>query len=115
MNKNFPKLQSNKILEKWERLSEDYMVKREKVALKEKAEDIPRKKHYRMRAHCNVLSDTPFPFPLNPDWVDLTFHYPQAFQKFLKVDDFQRKKEELFLNSELTSEKPSHHLYRKSE
>lgn len=52
------------------------MRKREEVSKKEKAEVLPKKRNYRMRAHCNVLSDTAFPFPLNPDWVDWTYHYP---------------------------------------
>lgn len=52
-----------------------------------------------MRAHCNVLSDTPFPFPLNPDYVDLTFHYPNIFAKKYEVPDLQKKRDELFLNT----------------
>ena len=37
------------------------MDKKKRVEEKEKIEEIPRKKFYRMRAHCNVLSDTAFP------------------------------------------------------
>ena len=37
------------------------MEKKKRIEQKEQIEELPKKKHYRMRAHCNVLSDTPFP------------------------------------------------------
>ena len=32
-----------------------------------------------MRAHVNPLNDSPFPFPLNPDYVNWKIHYPLFF------------------------------------
>ena len=52
-----------------------------------------------MRAHCNVLSDTPFPFPLNPDYVDWTYHFPDVFAQKYEVPDIEHKRSELFLNT----------------
>jgi len=38
--------------------------------------ELPKKAEFRMRAHVNPLGDTPFPYPLNPDFFDLRKHYP---------------------------------------
>lgn len=37
---------------------------------------MPKKANYRMRAHINPLNATPFPYPLNPSYVDWKAHYP---------------------------------------
>lgn len=34
--------------------------KRAKIEQKEKIDELPKKKNYRMRAHCNVLADVEF-------------------------------------------------------
>jgi tRNA (guanine-N7-)-methyltransferase len=41
---------------------------------------MPKKSHHRMRAHINPLSDTPFPYPLNPDYANWSLHYPLFFE-----------------------------------
>lgn len=41
---------------------------------------MPKRGKYRMRAHCNPLSDTAFPFPLNPNYVDWSKFYPNFFK-----------------------------------
>ncbi|KAK6927221.1 tRNA (guanine-N-7) methyltransferase, Trmb type [Dillenia turbinata] len=40
---------------------------------------LPRKRFYRARAHSNPLSDSHFPVPLSPYYVDYTLDYPQLF------------------------------------
>uniref|UniRef100_A0A7S3GHG2 tRNA (guanine-N(7)-)-methyltransferase n=1 Tax=Palpitomonas bilix TaxID=652834 RepID=A0A7S3GHG2_9EUKA len=41
------------------------------------AEDLrPRRKNFRMRAHCNVLADVSFPYPLSPDSINWEAHFP---------------------------------------
>eukprot|EP00742_Colponemidia_sp_Colp-10_P004016 GILJ01004284.1.p1 GENE.GILJ01004284.1~~GILJ01004284.1.p1 ORF type:complete len:299 (-),score=32.87 GILJ01004284.1:131-964(-) len=40
---------------------------------------MPRKADFRMRAHCNPLSDSAFPYPTDPDHVDWSTHYPSFF------------------------------------
>ena len=40
---------------------------------------MPKKGEFRMRAHINPLSDTPFPYPPNPDYVNWKIHYPLYF------------------------------------
>jgi tRNA (guanine-N7-)-methyltransferase len=37
---------------------------------------MPKKRDFRQRAHCNPLSDRDIPYPLSPDVVDWTTHYP---------------------------------------
>ncbi|KAF8820955.1 tRna -methyltransferase family protein [Cardiosporidium cionae] len=41
----------------------------------------PRKGHYRQRAHCNPLSDSTLNYPLSPDFVDWSKHFPSYFEK----------------------------------
>jgi len=40
---------------------------------------MPKRAEYRMRAHINPFNDTPFPFPMNPDYVNWRLHYPKFF------------------------------------
>jgi tRNA (guanine-N7-)-methyltransferase len=40
---------------------------------------MPKKAEYRMRAHINPFNDTPFPYPLNPNYVNWSLHYPKFF------------------------------------
>ncbi|CAI2374414.1 unnamed protein product [Moneuplotes crassus] len=42
---------------------------------------MPKKTKYRMRAHVNPLNEPKFPFPLSPEWVDWSLHYPAYFGK----------------------------------
>lgn len=42
----------------------------------ERLPNLPKKRDYRQRAHCNPLSDRNIPYPLNPDVVDWTEFYP---------------------------------------
>jgi tRNA (guanine-N7-)-methyltransferase len=58
---------------------------------------LPKKADYRMRAHCNPLSDTAFPFPLNPDYVDWSKFYPQHFKDSSKQKELTLDK--LYLNT----------------
>lgn len=66
---------------------------------------LPKKADYRMRAHCNPLSDTAFPFPLNPDYVDWSKMYPYYFKSSKNnkddSDEFpnQKKLDALYLNT----------------
>ena len=56
------KLQHKKILQKYE--SETLMLLKKRNEINEENEDeikAPQKRDYRMRAHCNPLSITPFP------------------------------------------------------
>ena len=61
---------------------ESLLNKRPKLTEKngESKISMPKKGKYRMRAHCNPLSDTAFPFPLNPNYVDWSMFYPKFFQ-----------------------------------
>ncbi|EAY21285.1 hypothetical protein TVAG_166600 [Trichomonas vaginalis G3] len=43
---------------------------------KAKIPNLPKKRDFRQRAHCNPLSDRDIPYPLNPDVVDWTEYYP---------------------------------------
>ncbi len=40
---------------------------------------MPRKRDFRMRAHINPLSETRFPFPKTPDYLNMRIHYPLFF------------------------------------
>lgn len=40
---------------------------------------MPKKGNYRMHAHINPFNETLFPFPLNPDFVNWSIHYPLYF------------------------------------
>ena len=40
---------------------------------------MPKKADFRTHAHCNPLIETMFPYPLNPDYVDWSLHYPKLF------------------------------------
>lgn len=40
---------------------------------------MPKRGEYRMRAHINPLNSTPFPYPMNPNYVDWKAHYPMFF------------------------------------
>lgn len=57
------KSQNRKILRKYEIETQDLLKKRSEIAETEEPADIkaPKKRNYRMRAHCNPLSITPFP------------------------------------------------------
>ena len=53
-----------------------------------------------MRAHCNVLSSTPFPYPLNPLFFDLSYHFPKRFlNKTIDETEFQNRQQKLYLNT----------------
>mmetsp|Transcript_82363 Transcript_82363/g.191262 ORF Transcript_82363/g.191262 Transcript_82363/m.191262 type:complete len:340 (+) Transcript_82363:26-1045(+) len=41
----------------------------------------PKKADYRQRAHCNPLSDFVDNYPISPDHVDWSVHFPQAFEE----------------------------------
>eukprot|EP00386_Alphamonas_edax_P009683 GDKI01031750.1.p1 GENE.GDKI01031750.1~~GDKI01031750.1.p1 ORF type:complete len:277 (-),score=79.59 GDKI01031750.1:133-963(-) len=44
--------------------------------------DKPKKSQFRQRAHCNPLADSvSIEYPLNPDYVDWSVHYPRFFNK----------------------------------
>ena len=64
------------MLERYEIVCKEYMRKKKEVEKKEKIDEVPRKRHYWMRAHCNVLNDTPFPFPMNPQYCDWSLNFP---------------------------------------
>ena len=42
---------------------------------------MPKKRDFRMHAHCNPLVETYFPYPLNPSYVDWSINYPQKYGK----------------------------------
>mmetsp|Transcript_56549 Transcript_56549/g.64813 ORF Transcript_56549/g.64813 Transcript_56549/m.64813 type:complete len:300 (+) Transcript_56549:45-944(+) len=54
---------------------------------------MPKKADYRMRAHVNPLNATPFPYPLNPDYVNWKLHYPMYFGGTAEENDL------LYLNT----------------
>lgn len=56
------KPQSNRILERYRAETAELLKKRQASAAPEGAEaKMPKRAEFRMRAHCNPLSDTPFP------------------------------------------------------
>ena len=55
---------------------------------------LPKRGEYRMRAHCNPLSDTAFPFPLNPDYVNWSKMFPFYFSK-----NSEKSMDDLYLNT----------------
>lgn len=92
--------QSNKNLMMYEKVTSEYMKKRKELDKKEKLDKVPKKRNYRVRAHCNPLSDTPFPFPLNPSNVNWTYHFPNQFKKQgIKFPNEEDKKKLLYLNT----------------
>jgi len=54
----------------------------------------PIKAKFRMRAHINPLNDTPWPFPINPNDVDWSLHFPKSYGKSTKENL------DLYLNTE---------------
>ena len=52
---------SNKILKKYIEETESILANHIKRSGITEPTEIPKKKDYRMRAHCNPLNDTPFP------------------------------------------------------
>lgn len=58
--------------------------------------ELPKKADYRMRAHCNPLSDTAFPFPLNPNYVDWCKFFPKYFENEITT---KNKISKLYLNT----------------
>ena len=89
-----PEKQSNKVLEHYIKEQNSlvnnsftYMPKHllsergdELIDLKNVSKvELPKRADYRMRAHCNPLSDTAFPFPLNPNYVDWSKFFPKYF------------------------------------
>ena len=63
ITKLMERLQNKKILQKYENETMMLLKKRTEIANEENGEEIknPQKRDYRMRAHCNPLSITPFP------------------------------------------------------
>ena len=77
-------------MERYELVSKEYMWKKKDLARKEKIDEIPKRGNYRMWAHCNVLNDTAFPFPLNYQFCDWEKNYPKFYNS---------KNENLYLNT----------------
>ena len=56
-------IQSNPVLRKYS--AEAKKLAEERAEIKTEIAQMPKKANYRMRAHCNPLSDTPFPLLFN--------------------------------------------------
>ncbi len=54
---------------------------------------MPKKADFRMHAHCNPLTETLFPYPLNSNFVDWELHYPG------KYSQDKSKWDKLYLNT----------------
>ncbi|EAR97720.2 tRNA (guanine-N(7))-methyltransferase (macronuclear) [Tetrahymena thermophila SB210] len=57
----------------------DHSELEQSSTIQKKQRLMPKRGEYRMRAHINPLNDTPFPYPLNPDYVNWKIHYPKFF------------------------------------